>query len=207
MQIARVMMVLLLGLTGLAACGAEDDSTGDSGMPNGNNNSGMTDLGTDDMGDTPDMGTDMGEVDTGNADMGQTPDQVPPIETAALEAWLDEGSYVTWPAESAPHESTGPHFGSVRSWVNDVLHDSLEAGNATHPVGSASIKELYGGDGSDSALGYSVMVKVTEGSGNDTWYWYEGYQGRVFGDGVGASICTGCHGDGQDFFLSPFPLQ
>jgi hypothetical protein len=119
---------------------------------------------------------------------------------------VQEGSYLHWPAESGAHPSTGPHFGQVRTWVNPTLHASLEAGGSTHPVGSVAVKELYG-DSGDTALGYSVMVKVSPGSGGDTWYWNETYNGSVYASSVGAGLCTGCHADGADFILTPFPLQ
>jgi len=130
----------------------------------------------------------------------------PPTNAAELLTWLEAGMYLDWPAESAVHGSSGPHFGDVRTYVNDALLDSLEAGNATHPMGAATVKELYG----DAAMpqGWSVNVKVADGMGGDTWYFYEYYNGTTYGDGVGDGTCTGCHGAGSiDFFKSPFPLQ
>ena len=93
----------------------------------------------------------------------------------------------------------------MRTFIDDCLDASLAAGEAEHPVGAASVKELYG-EG-DQVLGHAVMIKVEEGAGDQGWYWYESYNGQVFGDGVGAGICTGCHSAGDDFFLSPYPLQ
>ncbi|NJK32822.1 MAG: hypothetical protein HC927_10670, partial [Deltaproteobacteria bacterium] len=90
-------------------------------------------------------------------------------------------------------------------FVDPCLAASLEAGNAEHPVGSATVKELYG-DG-DAVLGYSVMVKLEAGAEGDGWYWYEEYQGNVYADEQGAGLCTGCHSGGVDYFLSPWPLQ
>lgn len=128
-----------------------------------------------------------------------------PTEGGPLRDWLIDGNYVDWPAESGPHQSTGPHFGAVRTWLNPALDDSLAAGNVEHPVGSASVKELYGSG--DTALGWAVMVKVQEGDGGDGWYWYERYDGSDFADGTGVGLCTGCHGGGTDFVLTPHPLQ
>ena len=128
-----------------------------------------------------------------------------PTTTAEVEAFLAGGSYTSFTAESAPHDSAGPHFGNVRVFVNDLLFDSLEAGGGNHPVCSAAIKELYGSGA--TVRGHSLSVKVSDGAGGDSWYWYELYDGSTFADSVGASLCTGCHGGGDDFVLSPFPLQ
>lgn len=151
--------------------------------------------------------TETGETTTESTEttegMGCTPVGVPQGD-AALASWLEQGSYLDWQAESAVHPSSGPHFGGVRTFVDDCLSQSLTAGT-TSAVGGASVKELYG-DG-DEVLGWSVMLKVAEGEGGDSWYWYEIYEGQVYGDGVGITLCTNCHGGGQDFFLTPWPLQ
>lgn len=128
-----------------------------------------------------------------------------PTTTAEVEAFLAGGSYTSFTAESGPHDSAGPHFGDVRVFVNDVLLASLETGGGNHPVCSAAIKELYGNG--NTVRGHSLSVKVSEGTTGDSWYWYELYDGSTFADGVGESLCTGCHGGGDDFVLSPFPLQ
>lgn len=129
----------------------------------------------------------------------------PPTNGAALATWLAERRYADWSAESSPHASAGPHFGTVRTFVDDSLFASLEAGASSHPVGAAAVKELYG-DG-DMVLGYAVMVKVDAAASGDSWYWYEEYQGSVFADGIGDGLCTGCHAAGTDSVLTPFPLQ
>jgi hypothetical protein len=128
-----------------------------------------------------------------------------PTERDALEAWLSEGSYLGWASESAPHPSAGPHFGTVRVFLNDALFESLDAGMAEHPAGAAAVKELYG---SGSTLqGWSVIVKVAaESDGGRGWYWYEGF-GSVRVAGVGVSGCSGCHSLGRDYVRIPFPLQ
>lgn len=136
---------------------------------------------------------------------GDSSDCVVPADVAALEAFLDDGGYQSWSAEPGPHDSTGPHFGAVRVFVNDVLFDSLDAGQGAHPRCAATVKELYGG-GTD-VLGYSVWLKIDdESAGGANLFWYEKYQGSTYADGLGAGICTGCHGGGLDYFLTPFPL-
>lgn len=52
-----------------------------------------------------------------------------------------------------------------------MVFASLEAGSATHPTGSALVKQLYGPG--DQVLGWSVMVKVQdESAGGAGWYWF-----------------------------------
>lgn len=128
-----------------------------------------------------------------------------PTNADELEVFLSAGEYLDFEAESAVHEGAGPHFGRVRTFINEELVTSLDSGEAEHPVGSAAIKELYG-DGEEVA-GFAVMVKTREGSGGDAWYWYEGYRGTLYADEQGDSSCTGCHSSGVDHFRSPFPLQ
>jgi len=133
-------------------------------------------------------------------------DQAPPTEADALATWLAEGRYLAWAAESAPHPGAGPHFGVVRTFVNDALFDSLTAAQAQHPPGAAAVKELYGRSG-DTVLGWAVMTKLqADSAAGQGWYWYEAF-GTFASGGVGLSICTGCHADGRDFVRIPFPLQ
>jgi len=135
------------------------------------------------------------------------PDAIP-TSARALTAWLKAGAYLSWHAESAPHSSGGPHGGTVRTFLNDAVFASLQAGNAEHPAGSALVKELY--FGGITVKNWAVEVKLQDDSnGGQGWYWYEG-EGL---SGVGLQICTGCHGGdfngyvSKDFVLSTFPLQ
>jgi hypothetical protein len=172
--------------------------------------------------DTTTMSSPAGEVDTGtatddDADTGAPTSGggagEPPTNEEALTAWLVAGGYKGWPAESDLHESTGPHFGAVRTFVNPALFDSLEAGNTAHPKGAAAVKELYGGG--DELRGWSAMIKGFENSTMDApgdgWFWYEAYDGGVFGNSFGDGTCVGCHADShpqfKDHVLTPFPLQ
>jgi hypothetical protein len=195
----------------------DDDAGGDGPDPvdDGADASGSQDAGDDGPNDDDDDGPPAGDDgDDGAADgddtSGPTGDggpvaDPPPTEADALLGWLQAGTYLDWPAESGPHPSAGPHFGTVRTFVDDTLFASLQAGNAEHPVGAAAVKELYGNG--DQVRGWSVMVKVALGAGDDGWYWYERYDDSVYGDGVGDGTCTGCHGSGVDYVRSPFPLQ
>ena len=135
--------------------------------------------------------------------VASTPAPVP-TDAAALHAWLLAGNYLGWAAESAPHRSTGPHGGSVRTYVNPTLFDSLSAGAAAHPQGAVAVKELYFNNPGGPIAEWAVMVKLQDDSdGGRGWYWYEG-EGLA---GVGLGICTGCHSAGRDLVRIPFPLQ
>jgi len=127
-----------------------------------------------------------------------------PTTPASLDTWLADGAYLAWAAESGPHPSAGPHFGEVRTYVDPLLAGSLSAGSDEHPLGATAVKELYG-DGTE-VRGYSVMVKIGQGTDGASWYWYEVYDGVVYGDGRGDRTCTGCHRPGTDYVLTPYPL-
>jgi len=233
MRIAAALAPMLALLL-LPACG--DDTGSDDGAtptssdgttsttPTGSGDTdptGGTGLGPDDGGTTEDDGpldtgedgvtTTTGEATTtgGPADTGSTGeeiDQLPPTNSAELIPWLESEVYTGWAGESAPHPSTGPHFEGVWTFVNDTLYTSLEAGNAAHPEGSAAVKELF--DGAGTRLGWAVEVKIqADSAGGDGWYWYEVFDGTTYADGTGEGLCTGCHGGGTDYVLSPFPLQ
>lgn len=133
-----------------------------------------------------------------------------PTASSELFAWLQAGRYRTFSAESAVHPSAGPHGGAVRTFVNGALERSLAAGGAAHPPGSAAVKELYAADRS-TLTGWAVEVKLQDDSdGGRGWYWYEVFSttdGSRPIEGVGNSVCTGCHAQGADFVRIPFPLQ
>lgn len=208
-------LILLSSSMFFVACGGDDpDPATEPSDP-----ADMSAASAPDMRDVVDIDEDMSAVDMSMevdvdmkddaADMRvESPAPDVPTEAAALFAWLVDESYGEWEAESAVHSSTGPH-GSVRTFVNSTLATSLEAGNTSHPVGAAAVKELHGAQG---VTGWAVEVKVsdTAGDGND-WYWYEVFSttdgSRPVVDGTGASLCTGCHSAGVDFVTTPWPLQ
>jgi hypothetical protein len=223
---ATLGLGLLVGALG-SGC-ATDEGTADDGVADGPTSPVLDDTGiSDDDGGGPTGGADdspatgSGPGSTGvtsidpddgsdgpTADDGSTgaPALPPPTNADDLVAWLQAGEYRSWTAESVVHDSAGPHFGDVRTYVDDALLQSLGSGTPTHPVGAAAVKELYGNTG--AVQGWSVIVKVADGAGGDTWYFLEYYEGTTYGDGVGDGVCTGCHGSGSvDFFKSPFPLQ
>lgn len=127
------------------------------------------------------------EEDTGTL---EAPGDVP-VTDAELIAWAKEGAYEDWTREAEPHESAGPHFGTVLTFVNPTLEKTL--GSGPHAPASAAVKELYG-DG-DAVLGWAVMVKLAEDQG---WYWWEYYEEKTVADGVDVQVCTTCHEAGDD---------
>ncbi len=167
------------------------------------------DDGADAAADVADAVTDTVDADAADAQdvaPDAQPPPPPPQGGAALQAWLEAGHYLSWAAESAPHASTGPHFGKVRTFVNAPLEASLAAGAAAHPAGAAAVKELYGSG--DTVAGWAVAVKLQAASAlGEGWHWYERYQGSTYADAAGAGLCTGCHSAGKDFILTPSPLK
>lgn len=130
-----------------------------------------------------------------------------PTSASELEAYLPSRPYADWPAESAAHQSTGPHGGRVRTWLSPTANASLTAGNSTHTFDSVLVKELYGSNTDGTLIGYAVMVKIKEGAADDSWYWYESFTNGAKYEGVGLALCANCHRAGRDFVLTPFPLQ
>lgn len=207
--------------TEAGASSGEEGEAGESENPSGaNSTSGPSETtGTSSAGETSqgetgvdptagpgesDGGTSDGETSAGDTNTGGIEEpQLPPGDVASLIAWLEGGEYTDWQAESAVHASTGPHFGNVRTFFNNVLFDSFEGGKAVHPIGAANVKELYGPG--NSIRGWAVMIKRQEDAGQ--WYWFEVYDGDVLSDTVAWDVCEDCHGDGTDNVLTPWPLQ
>lgn len=212
MLVRRSALPLVACVSWLAACAEPDgdDELGDGDSTTTAESSSET---SGETGETTQAETETTQTETTQAETEtETTGSVDctaevPSEGAALLEWLASGAYEAWPAESGPHESTGPHFGAVRTFVNPCLFASLDADAATHPVGAVAVKQLYG-DGA-TVEGHSVMIKVAEGEGGDSWYWLEQYQGNTYADGVGSGLCTGCHGGpgNRDYVLTPWPLQ
>jgi hypothetical protein len=132
--------------------------------------------------------------------------QRPPRGQAALESWLAEGHFRAWACEpqiSAPRLS-GNH-GRHRICSNDLLTGS-DVG--PYPVGAASVKELY--DAAEGPNGFAVGLKIEDGDGPRTWYWYERRgsdpAAHPLGEGIGVPDCAVCHGTAPRdyvFFRAP----
>jgi hypothetical protein len=125
---------------------------------------------------------------------------------AGITAFVREGRYKAWLAEPTVHETRAPHGSKVRVFFNELVVQSLRARNETHPVGSILVKELYEDDGK-TIRGHALDVKITEGSGKDTWIFYEGFGPSYSNNyyGRGHSTCHGCHDSGRDYVTSPLP--
>jgi hypothetical protein len=135
-----------------------------------------------------------------------------PTSGPELLAWLQAGNYLDWTSESALHPPVGPHFQLVLTYFNEPLLASLAAGDASHPAGSAAVKELYNNGG--ELAGWAAMVKTQDDSdGGMSWFWYEGFGDSISFSGFGLGVCTSCHDSeyrglpSKDFVLSPYPLQ
>jgi hypothetical protein len=140
--------------------------------------------------------------DPGPATLGDPLDdpQVPPRGSADITTWIAEGYHLGWACEPAPHagRSPSPH-GRNRICSNDALLAST--GDGPYPVGAAAVKEIY--DGERISL-HAVYRKVVDGTGGDTWYWFEGSADEVIANGEGDGTCTGCHsGAPRDFVFTP----
>jgi hypothetical protein len=139
-----------------------------------------------------------------SADSGPTRGELAPTDPAELLPWLQRGEYLEWTAESGIHLSEGPHGGDVLTFVNTALLESLDSGATEHPIDAATVKELYD---DDDVVGWAVMVKVATGTGGATWFWYERVGSSVYAAETDVELCYGCHEDGTDQILTPYPLQ
>ena len=203
-SLAEQIAILTLATT-LAACG--ESAPGSATSTSGTSSSASSGLGGSGSGSTSATGSGTGGGGTGGA---ATQSEVPTSSPEAVFAYLKSGAYTSFPAESAIHPSTGPHGGSVRTYLTPALKASLEAGNAVHPLHAAVVKELYGSGA--TVVGWAVAVKTKAASdGGNGWYWYEIYSttnpSNPIGAANGVALCVNCHVAGKDFILTPIPLQ
>lgn len=136
-------------------------------------------------------------------------DSVPPITSKdELLNWLKAEKYkAEFVAEPEVHPSSGPHGGNVRTYFNSILTEDLRAGKTKFRKNAAMVKELYF-SGTETVVGYAVMVKVKKKSKQNgkEWLYYETFDGTnnsVF-YGRGVRLCVDCHRAGTDYLLSPF---
>jgi hypothetical protein len=120
--------------------------------------------------------------------------ELPPQGHGALEAWLADGHYKSWTCEMGISNKrlNGAH-GRHRICSNRLL---IESTTGPYPVGAASVKEMYAAD--DRPNGYAVGLKVGEGNGEESWYWYErtgtSSTSSPVADGIAVKICgMECH--------------
>jgi hypothetical protein len=182
----------------------EPDATGDTTQAASTGDDTTTTITTTTLTTTTDDTSSTGDDTT----TGPIVEELPPIGSVdELEAWLAGGAYREWAVESGVHPSTGPHGGNVLTFVNAIALQSFADGNAEHPQDAATVKELYGAS-TDTIIGYAVSLKTQPLSdGGATWYWYERVNTTTYGGELGTPLCTGCHGGGTDYILTPYPLQ
>lgn len=111
-----------------------------------------------------------------------------------LQTLVRNKDYALWSAEPAIHGPTlnSPH-GRVRIYFNDAYLAARRTSTFPMPVDAMSVKELY--SSSDELAGYTVSVKVAEGSGADTWLWWEAALPDLEGGwyGIAEPVCERCH--------------
>ncbi len=145
------------------------------------------------------IGMNVATVNCPVAEIGAEPSESPvPSNPDDLLAFLQAGKYARFAAEPAPHPSTGPH-GTVRTFANAILTESISRGDASHPIGSASVKEIFRGT---DRIGWAVLVKVdADSAAGNGYYWYEYADGAVAAEGRGFSVCVDCHSHSTDDFV------
>lgn len=182
------VVVLLLG----TGCGsAPADSSDDAGIRADGGT--LTDAG----GGQGDAGTqtDGGGFDSSNAGL---------TDFVATAAYTGAG----WVAEPAVHPDRGGPHGMVRIYFNDVLHQSLKAGNAVHPRGSMVLKETYSSDG-QTLRGHMLDVKDVDENGVDQWVWW--YRPNATSGTAPTyfrgtdNFCASCHASGKDYVRAAAP--
>ena len=159
------------------------------------------------------MSSALGDALNPTAETGNVSGGIPTGQSELFQ-YLTSRRYEEFSArESAQHPSIGPHTKlglPVRVFVNDTLDASMKAGNASHPVGSSAVKEMYDGDG--NLQGWAVAQKTqADSDGGKGWFWYEVTSttdgSSPVGIGNGIPLCSGCHSIGTDFVLTKYPLR
>lgn len=130
-------------------------------------------------------------------------DQVPPTSGEDLIAWLAEGFHENWRCEE---EISPPRTGGVHGYTRVCWNDALvDASNTPFPAGAALVKELYTAD--EAANGYAVNVKVAEGEGAETWYFFEQIASSTpVADGIAEPVCVECHSRSPNDYIFVRPL-
>jgi hypothetical protein len=144
------------------------------------------------------------DKDSGASDTPATGEHAaPPIESAQLADWLRSRHYQSYASESSVHASSGPH-GYVKVFFDDLLQSSRLAGDPSHPIGSAAVKEMH--DEEQGPLtGWVVSVKLADNAVKEDWLWYQLALGEQTPsvNKAGQAICASCHQAGTDYVLSP----
>ncbi len=117
------------------------------------------------------------------------------------ERWAD---YASWTKITQDRTGTGDPTGFIGKvhkgrdgyrdvYVNDVGKDMLTSmGSYAFPVGTVIVKEQFSNKAAwenQKGAEHTIMIKVSEGTGADSWDWAAGYTGKA-GD---SAFCSGCH--------------
>lgn len=133
--------------------------------------------------------------------------EVEDTSASGIAAFLSDASYLEWSAKQPePITSVAAHSSKTQTYFNDVAAAAARAGETPLPRGSVIVKDIFQTDGV-TLRGKALMAKVEDGSGGDTWVWFEGflptYEDPYYGKGL--STCTGCHASGDDFVRTEVP--
>lgn len=126
--------------------------------------------------------------------------QLPPTRSAMeLEQWLATGAYKQWACEKDAHAArSGSAHVTNRICSNDLLSGSA---SGEFPVGSATVKELF--DGNGQIIGYAVGLRQKTGATDGAWFWYERVGSTTFANGEGVGLCANCHrGAPRDYIFT-----
>jgi len=126
-----------------------------------------------------------------------------PTERVALAQWLESGAFRSWTADPSlrPPQADSP-YGTVRVFFNPTIEASLRQDRVPRPAGSVLVKEVYSGG---TVGGYSVMLKVREGTSGTDWLFYEAFGNSTSTYNLGATVCVGCHVRGRNCVRSTLP--
>jgi len=126
-------------------------------------------------------------------------------ELATIKEFVLGNEYGDWEATGIRAATLNSPHGPARIFFNATLVDSIEAGHSSHPKGSIVVKEVYEADMA-TLMGYALDVKIRNGSGANTWLFYEGLAPKY--DEVreiGSDACAGCHSAGTDYLRASLP--
>lgn len=146
------------------------------------------------------------DVDDGPLDLPPE-DDIPGTSLEEIQQFVDDKGFADWTNEPEPRdpipESGSPHK-KVRTYFGPRLEISLNDFRGEHPVGSASVKEVYSDDGS-TVTDYFVYVRHKQGPPADSYTWFR-QEGQLYYEGE--SFCAECHRVTQgnlDGTVTPLP--
>ncbi len=176
----------------MAGCSSDNETTSSSSGSTSSSSSSSS-------GSTSSSSSSSGS--SGNVETAGDANTPPTGKAETIDAWLAKGDYKSWTCETEPHAARSPSPHGTNRICSNTKASSH--GDGEYPVGAASVKELYGSDGTTIA-GYAIGLHTTAGTTGDSWYWYEKMGSSVVANGLGSTgtakdVCVGCHaGAGSD---------